>query len=110
MRKIEKDMVAAIKAKKNWKSGNTKVDIENGAVLVRLHGNLIAQIGEEVLDVSDCGFPTRTTRSRLNAVIGACGRTERVYQTKGVQMLGTRDEAIPFSCEDVSESFTIVLS
>ena len=110
MRKIEKDMVDAIKAKKNWKSGNTKVEIEDHAVLIRLHGKLIAQIGESVLDISDCGFPTRTTRSRLNAVIAACGLSERVYQTKGVQMLGTNNSSIPFSCKDVSESYTVVLS
>lgn len=109
MRKIEKDMVAAIKAKKNWKSGNTRVDIEDGAVLVRLHGNLIAQIGESVLDISDCGWPTVTTRSRLNAVIAACGRTERVYQAKGVQMIGNRESSQPFRCNDVSESFSLML-
>ena len=50
MRKIEEQMVAAIKARKNFKSGNTEVKMTRNEYLctftamVYLHGNLIAKI------------------------------------------------------------------
>ena len=50
MRQIEKQMVAAIKARKNFKSGNTEVTMTRNEYLgtctaiVYLHDNLIAKI------------------------------------------------------------------
>ncbi len=85
MRKIESDMVHAIKRGKNWKSGNTEVFVNNhGCALVYLHGNLIATVGWNRLQLFDGGWRTATTKSRLNAIInGLCdGFTQSVYQHK----------------------------
>lgn len=76
MRKIEKDMLQAIKDRRNWQSGNTQVKItqHNGVAFcdVLLHGNWIADMGEDGttypnLDVIR-NWPTMTTRSRLRAL------------------------------------------
>lgn len=78
MRQIEKKMVAAIKARKNFKSGNTEVTMTRNEYLgtctamVYLHDNLIAKISfgpEKVVgQFTMAGWNTNTTRSRLNAL------------------------------------------
>ena len=70
MRKIESQMIAAIKGKRNWASGNTSVhynkDYKSSAVY--LHGNLIAIVYENDAELFDAGYKTVTTKSRLNAI------------------------------------------
>ena len=78
MRQIEKQMVAAIKARKNFKSGNTEVTMTCNehlgtcTAMVYLFDNLIAKIsfGPEnvVAQFTLAGWNTNTTRSRLNAL------------------------------------------
>ena len=78
MRQIEKQMVAAIKARKNFKSGNTEVTMTRNEYLgtctamVYLHDNLIAKISfrpeNVVAQFTLAGWNTNTTRSRLNAL------------------------------------------
>ena len=46
MRKIEKEMNAAIAAGTNWSKANTTVTMDGEVAEVRLHGNLIAKVGE----------------------------------------------------------------
>lgn len=80
MRKIEEQMIAAIKAGKNWYKDNTQVSVaarEDGATItsVYLHGNLIAQTGVDGghhWGFCFCGWNTPTTRSRINAIIKGC--------------------------------------
>lgn len=72
MRKIEKEMIEAIKAKKNYSNDNTRVIVseDGNYIKVELHGNLIAQIWvDSKLMFSDCGYQTKTTKSRLNAIL-----------------------------------------
>ena len=70
MRKIETQMIAAINNRKDWKSGNTKVIInDNNCANVYLYGNLIAWVNQDNdLTVFDGGWQTVTTKSRLNAL------------------------------------------
>lgn len=73
MRKIEKAMIAAVKARKEWKSGNTWVTVKgDGMVQVYLHDNLIANIPEHTMPIAHNSnwqtWPTRTTASRLRAL------------------------------------------
>ena len=45
MRKIERQMQAAIATRTDWKKSNTSVDVDSeGYTTVRLHGNRIAEI------------------------------------------------------------------
>ena len=65
MRKIEQQMNDAVANNKNWQSANTSVHFceENGESIVRLHGNKIAVIGDD-MTIFDGGWQTKTTKSR----------------------------------------------
>ena len=83
MRKIEQLMNAAIKAGKNWTNANTSVTSDdNGLSTVYLHGNKIAEVGDDFVRIFDGGWRTNTTKSRLNAIINefCCAYTDGVYQ------------------------------
>ena len=71
MRKIETLMNEAVANNKDWQSANTSVHYneENGVSIVRLHGNKIAEIGDDYLQIFDGGWQSNTTKSRLNALI-----------------------------------------
>lgn len=77
MRKIEQEMLYAIRQKKNWQNGNTRVEhTEDGRTLVYLHSNLIAELTPREfwasqLSITLAGWNTPTTRSRLTAIVQA---------------------------------------
>ena len=75
-------MNAAIKGNKNWSNSNTTVTTEDGVSTVHLHGNKIAVLGDDFLEIFDGGWQTTTTKSRLNAIINEfCnGITDGVFQ------------------------------
>ena len=84
MRKIEKQMCAAIHNNVNWSSGNTAVyfDPETGVSIVRLHGNKIAEISDNDMTIFDGGYQSKTTKSRLNAILSEHGELgDRVFQS-----------------------------
>lgn len=97
MRKIDEMMVDAVKARQFRKIDNTTVRFveENPRdVTVLLHGNRIADVRfdvqlKEVIAITlyDGGWQTRTTKSRLNALLGAFGFC-KVSQKKGVWFIG----------------------
>tara|TARA_B100002019_G_scaffold3412_1_gene2825 strand:- start:9534 stop:9956 length:423 start_codon:yes stop_codon:yes gene_type:complete len=83
MRKIEKQMCAAIKNNETWKSGNTSVhfNAEYGTTTVYLHDNLIAIVSDNDVEIFDGGWQTNTTKSRLNAICSEfCMAGEGVFQ------------------------------
>tara|TARA_Y100000592_G_scaffold92170_1_gene153480 strand:- start:396 stop:719 length:324 start_codon:yes stop_codon:yes gene_type:complete len=84
MRKIEAQMIAAINNNKDWQSANTSVHFneENDVSIVRLHGNKIAEVGDDFVAIFDGGWQTNTTKSRLNVIINEfCNSmTDGVFQ------------------------------
>lgn len=84
MRKIESQMNTAIRSQKNWTNANTSVHFneEDSVSVVRLHGNKIAEIGDDFLRIFDGGYQSNTTKSRLNAIINEfCNAfTDGVFQ------------------------------
>lgn len=83
MRKIETLMNAAIAQRENWSLDNTRVEYEEGNQISRvyLHGNKIAELGDFFITLYDSGFRSKTTKSRLNAILRANGAgNEFVYQ------------------------------
>ena len=87
MRKIEQQMIDAIKSETDWKSGNTKVinffnDGHKCVVTsVFLHDNLIAEVTDTDMTIFDGGWQTTTTKSRLNALCQEfCVTGEGVFQ------------------------------
>ena len=77
-------MNQAVANSATWSSGNTTVHFneEENLSIVRLHGNKIAEIGEDFLRIFDGGWQTVTTKSRLNALIDRfCNaQTDGVFQ------------------------------
>lgn len=86
MRKIEDMMNAAVANNSNWTNSNTSVTYcpESEESKVYLHGNHIATVGDNFLQIFDGGWQSNTTKSRLNALINRfCnGATDGVYQSK----------------------------
>jgi len=77
IRKIESEMIAAITNNQDWQSANTSVHFneETNVSIVRLHGSKIAEVGDDYLTLFDAGYQTKTTKSRLNAILGEFGYT-----------------------------------
>ena len=84
MRKIEKQMLDAIKSHTSFSSGNTQVSIDVNMAHVFLHGNHIASVTNGNVMVNEYtlrNYPTPTTKSRLRA-LGV-----DVYTKKGITYL-----------------------
>ena len=71
MRKIESQMNKAISRRASWRSANTRVDYSpiRDASEVYLHNNLIAIVAREGIQLFDGGWKSKTTKSRLNAIL-----------------------------------------
>ena len=81
MRKIEQQMIAAIRENRDWKCDNTEVITIEGVSFVYLHGNQIATVTDDSIELFDGGYQSKTTKSRLNAICDAfCIRGEGIFQ------------------------------
>jgi GTP:adenosylcobinamide-phosphate guanylyltransferase len=84
MRLIEQQMINAIKERKTLCKANTSVTYnhQTNSSCVYLHGNHIATVGVNYVEIFDGGWQSNTTKSRLNAIInGLCdGRMFGVFQ------------------------------
>lgn len=68
MKKIEKNMIAAIEAKKNMNESNTAVIVNKHGVFVRLYNTIIFALVKGRRYYSDGGWNTVTTATRLHAL------------------------------------------
>ena len=95
MRKIEEKMNKAIRSRENFKLDNTEVFISStGAAHVYLHDNLIASFTDnEMVFHRECvAYPkwkTRTTKSRLNAMLSEFYNDLSIFQRKGEWYVNT---------------------
>ena len=81
MRKIETQMNSAIRSRRNWQSGNTRVEITaDNRALVYLHSNLFANVDNNDIQIFDGGWQSVTTKSRLNALLDEFFDGARVVQ------------------------------
>ena len=96
MRKIESQMVQAVLGSRDWRSGNTSVDVTDHGVVVRLHGHVIAQMDWEnhTLYITDAGWQTTTTKSRLNALLRNVTKRGHVYQSDFIWYLERGGDAV----------------
>lgn len=95
MRIIEQEMLEAIRLRRNWRKSNTQVIMECGGAVttVYLHGNLIAVMHiNGGLWLSSQSWRTRTTKSRLNAILEQ--HNMWIYQRNGLWYF---DCGMPFS-------------
>ena len=112
MRKIEQQMNDAITNNLNWKSANTAVtyDEQSGESKVYLHGNHIATVGEDFVQIFDGGWQSNTTKSRLNAILQVHGiKGECVYQKNFKwfvdKFIGQAGTSSVFNCYDFTNGF-----
>ena len=83
MRKITRSAYQAFISKEPFAKSNTTVQVsEDGGVQLLLFGNTIAKQKDGTLSITTAGYPTNTTKERLNAFPGV-----RIHQSKGVWYL-----------------------
>ena len=97
MRSIEIKMNKAVQNATDWKSGNTRVEKTIDSSRVYLHGNLIAEVGEDFITLFDGGWQTTTTKSRLNALMAEfCSPGEGVFQKAYQWFIKANGVTVPF--------------
>ena len=106
MRKITYKAARAFIEGRNFSSGNTSVKVEQRTpedshpyafdgsdVRLCLHDNLIAEYtNARGLRITLAGWPTTTTRERLNGLLTELGKREGVWQHKHEQHYGTHED------------------
>lgn len=92
-------MNKAIANCQDWKSANTEVlySPERDASYVMLHGNHIATINDTSIELYTCGYKTKTTKSRLNAILKEHGNDARIYQSNFEWVVNDNGNTIPFT-------------
>jgi|TARA_B100001093_G_C26631960_1_gene929285 hypothetical protein len=85
MRVIEKNMNAAIRNGRDFRSSNTTVthginDKGQREVIIKLHGNHIATVLNDTMLLFDGGWQSNTTKSRLNALCYEFATGYKVFQ------------------------------
>ena len=96
MRVIEKNMNAAIRNGKDFRSGNTSVTHSINAdgiseAIIKLHGNHIGTVTNDALLLFDGGWQSNTTKSRLNALLFEFSYGMRVFQKNWEWFVGYKN-------------------
>ena len=90
MRKVTRGVVSAFLEGRSKRIDNTETD----GVSLRLHGNTIAEWRPDGLWITDAGWPSRTTRERLNGLLLSVNPVSAigyVWTHRGVQHLTIPD-------------------
>ena len=97
MRKIEIQMNQAVQSGTDFSQANTSVHHHDGVAVVRLHGSKIAEVGDGFITLFDGGYQTKTTKSRINALMNEfCSPGEGVFQKAFQWFLTANGVTIPF--------------
>ena len=100
MRKLEKQMNSALLRKTNWAGSNTTVSYNEltNCSSIFLHGYQIATLDHHTnaLKLSSCGYQTRTTKSRLNALLSEFKYGCRVFQKQFDWYLQNVNQTVDF--------------
>ena len=98
MRKIERQMNNAIRCNQNFQKDNTAVINVGTKSFVYLHGNHIATVGSDFLQIFDGGWQSNTTKSRLNALCNefANGICDGVFQQNWDWYINTENGVVDF--------------
>ena len=100
MRKIERQMNFAISNKANWSSSNTRVEYNDlsNCSSIYLHGHQIATYDHntQAVKLSSCGYETRTTKSRLNAILQEVKSGCSVFQKNWDWFVSYNDQVASF--------------
>lgn len=77
MRHITEKAVDAFMTNDKFNKQNTKVVLFKDDVELKLHGHTIAYKDGADIKVSFCGYPTNTTKERLNGLLARIGKDYR---------------------------------
>ena len=72
MKKIDKESAKAFMEARKFKTSNTEVVVLPNVTVLKLFGNEIAyryNCPDKILSITNCGWKTKTTKSRLNAIL-----------------------------------------
>lgn len=84
MNKVDEQMADALLKGRVMSMSNTSVKVgEEGVTSLLLHGNEIARYKGDLVTLKDCGYPTKTTRARMNAVLTLAGAKVRLKASGG---------------------------
>ena len=93
MRKITQNAADAFVSGRKFASGNTQVDAytadDKTVARMYLHGNQIAYKCNGELLVTLAGWPTPTTRERLNGLLETIGKERSFHQQNYSQFYGS---------------------
>lgn len=78
--KISSEAAHAFLNNKNFKRDNTEVVVDADETRMYLHGNCIARGDDLMIKLRDCGWQTKTTKERLNAILKQCAWDVQIYQ------------------------------
>lgn len=92
MRAIEKKMIEAIIAHRNYNGGNTRVVSNSENSTVFLFDFPIAEINNKIVKINNQGFKTATTKSRLNAILKVFCNNLYIYQRNFTWMITEEKE------------------
>ena len=97
MRKITQDAARAFKQGKKFSRDNTRVEVKKdlrfadaNVTQLYLHGHCIAEQTVNSRHISLCGWPTMTTRERLNGLLDTLNIQKYLYQEKHEQYIFDR--------------------
>ena len=100
MRKLERQLNFAVSNKGNWAGSNTQVTYNESTNCssVCLHGHHIATYDHNLkaVKLSSCGYETRTTKSRLNALLEEVKFGCKVFQKDFAWFVGYQDQVASF--------------
>lgn len=99
MRVIEGIMCNAVIDRNNIRRDNTRVWVEGEWTKVYLHGNCIAEVSADLntVYIDNCGWETRTTQSRLNALMSAMEIPIRVFTKNRRMYVKTPNGSVRFN-------------
>jgi hypothetical protein len=105
MRKIERQLITAINTPgSKLNSSNTQVrwSDDHAVVEVLLHGHIIATINfaKSTLVISNCGYDTNVTKSRLNAILSDLVPGARIFANKFEWFISLDDQIVEFCFVD----------
>jgi len=102
MRKVTEQTCSAFLSGEIARCGNTCTAITGNEIFLVLHGKTIAKRtldDNSIVWVTLAGWPTVTTRDRLNGLCHMLGKG-RFYQSKGEQYFTTPQGEVPIDCHD----------
>ena len=97
MRKISRDAANAFKNDVTFHRDNTQVVVLRNKTLFYLFGNLIAIKKDGYLHINNCGYPTRVTHDRLNAIFYELGMLLHIRRESFLSLLTSDDTVIAYN-------------